>query len=360
MHSQVFATMCRGASLCMLSALLAVSGCSESSSETGASTSSGTSSHVAPDASSEDAPITDLRFVEADNGIDVTDRLGRTVHFDQPPRRIISLTPSTTEVLFAIGAGEHLVGATSHCNYPAEAEQIPRVGGGTLESLNQELIVGLGPDLVLCKSDYHGPLLQNLDRLGIPALAVGPENLNEVYDQTLVLGRITDNAEEAAAVVQAMQRRVEAVVRQRPEGPGPIVFYQVWDDPLMTAGPQSFIGDLLRLSGARNLFDETPIRYPKVSPEVVVAGDPDVILAPSTHATPITREAILKRPGWGQIRAVREGRVHIIDGDSISRCGPRLVDALEEIASVLYLREGESPAAPGGSLEDAAVGKHSP
>lgn len=266
----------------------------------------------------------------------VTDRLGRRVDFSALPQRIVSLSPSLTEILFAVGAGDRIVGATQYCDYPPEAEDIPRVGGGTMESLNQETIVSLGPDLVLCKGDSHEPLLRNLERLGIPALALGPETMAELYGHTRMLGQLTGNSQRAESMVKTMQQRVAAVSDRIPEGERPTVFYQVWDDPLMTAGPRSYIGELLRLAGARSLFEESEIRYPKVSPEVVVAGNPDVIIAPATHATPVTVESILARPGWSQVRAVQEKRVYVIDRNHISRCGPRLVNALEEIVGVLY------------------------
>ena len=272
----------------------------------------------------------------ADFDVTVSDRLDRQVSFSAASRRIVSLTPSMTEVLFAIDAGDRIVGATTHCNYPPAAEEIPRVGGGTLESINQESIIALNPDLVLCKWDKYEPLLRNLERLGVRVLALGPETLAELYDDTRMLGQVTGNSAQAEALVETMQRRVEMVVRQVPAGDGPKVFYQVWNDPLMTAGGNSFIGELLVLAGFENLFEETPIRYPKVNPEVVVAGDPDIILAPSTHGAPVTIESILTRPGWSRVRAVREKRIYLLNRDTISRCGPRLVDALEEIVAAAY------------------------
>ncbi len=287
--------------------------------------------------------VTDSEPSAFDSAVTVADRLERRVSFVASPQRIVSLTPSMTEVLYGIGAGERIVGATKYCNYPPAAKDLPRVGGGTLESINQESIVALEPDLVLCKWDNHEPLLKNLERFGIPVLALGPESLAGLYRQTRMLGRVTGNTRQAKALVESMQQRVEAVTDRIPAGDGPKVFYQVWDDPLMTAGPQSFIGELLSLSGGRNLFEKTPVRYPKVSPEVVVDGDPDVILAPSTHAAPVTIRSILTRPGWSRVRAIREQRVHLIDGDKVSRCGPRLVDALEEIVSVLYPERFSSP-----------------
>ena len=288
----------------------------------------------------------------AESKLTVTDRLDRRVSFAAPPQRIVSLTPAMTEVLFAIGAGDRVVGVTQYCDYPPRAKDLPRVGRGTLESLNQEKIVAMRPDLVLCKWDNHVPLVNTLDRLGIPALALGPETLAELYTQTELLGQIVGNVEQAESLVESMGKRVDAVAQRVPSGERPTVFYQVWDNPLMTAGPNSFIGELLNLAGGRNLFGETPIRYPKVSPEVVVAGDPDVILAPSTHDTAVSPESILQRPGWGQVSAIRDKRVHLIDGDKVSRCGPRLVDALEEIASVLHPQQFLLPSETAAS-EDA-------
>lgn len=305
---------------------------------------------------SGDRVISEGEFSSAFSRITVTDRLDRRVSFDAPPQRIVSLTPSITEVLFAIGAGDRIVGATEHCNYPPEAADLPRVGGGTLESLNQEVIIGAEPDLVLCKWDNHLPLLKNLERLNIPVLALGPETLAELYDQTRMLGRITGNLPQSERLIASMQQRVDAVTARIPTKNGPTVFYQVWDDPLMTAGPNSFIGELLTLAGLRNLFENTPIRYPKVSPEVVVAGNPDVILAPSTHATPVTAESILGRAGWGGVRAIQDKRVYVIDGDSVSRCGPRLVDALEEIVGVVHA-DGLRSTAPESKAGDSNESK---
>lgn len=284
----------------------------------------------------------------------VTDHLGRRMSFDEAPRRIVSLTPSITEILYEIGAGGLLVGATKYCNYPPEAADLPRVGGGTLESLNHERIIALQPDLVLCKGDIHEPLITTLDRLGIPALALGSDTLAELYDEIRVLGSVAGTSRQAAALVVSMRRRVDAVAKGIPSGEGPKVFYQVWDEPLMTAGPDSFIGELLTIAGARNVLQGTAIRFPKVNPEVVIAENPDVILAPSTHATPVTLESILSRSGWADVRAIRDKRVHLIDGDQISRCGPRVVDALEEIARMLYPNRFP-PASADGQPSDYAT-----
>ena len=282
---------------------------------------------------------------DGESSVMVNDRLNRKVRITNVPQRIISLSPSTTELLFAIGAGSQVVGATQHCNYPREAATLPRVGGGTLESLSREKIVDMEPDLVVCKWDNHEPLIDMLERFDIPVLAFGPETLDELYKEALVLGRVTRCEAGAGELVAEMRRRVDsmtALVGSIPAENRRTVFYEVWDEPLMSAGPNSFIGELLQLAGLRNIFSDTVIRYPKVSAEVVVARNPDVILSPTTHATTVSREKILKRQGWNDVTAVREEQVFLIDGDQVSRCGPRLVDALEDIIRLVYAESYEA------------------
>lgn len=274
--------------------------------------------------------------------ITITDLLDRKVTLAKAPTRIVSLTPSMTEMLYFIGAEDRLVGVTSYCNYPPEAQEKEIIGGGTIDSLSREKIVALKPDLVLCKWDNHESLIAQLDEWNIPALAFGAESFEGMYEEILQLGQITETSDRAESGVNDLKQRVALVLKRVEEnrnGPAPKVFYQVWDDPLMSAGPNSFIGQLLDMAGAENLLAGTDIRYPKVSPEIVIAGNPDVIIAPSVHAIPITPDSILSREGWENLSAIKNRRVYIIDGDSVSRCAPRLVDALEEVVKHLY---GES------------------
>ncbi|GAA5507030.1 cobalamin-binding protein [Novipirellula caenicola] len=269
----------------------------------------------------------------------VVDRLDRELRFEAIPRRIVSLSPSTTELLFAIGAGPQVVGATKHCNYPDAATEVPRVGAGTLESISRETILSLQPDLVLCKWDTHQPLVDPLTRLGIPVIAIGPENLQALFQEARLLGKVLGRESEADALVNSMTTRLDHVtslVEQIPPRERRSVFYEVWDDPLMTAGPNSFIGELLTLGGMKNIFADTSVRYPKVSSEVVVHRNPEVILAPSTHADQVSVQQLLLRQGWSEIAAIREQQVFLIDGDQVSRCGPRLIDALEQMITAVY------------------------
>lgn len=269
----------------------------------------------------------------------MVDRLDRRVCLAGVPRRVISLAPATTELLFAIGAGDLLVGATDHCNYPPAALQIARIGGGTMQGISHEIIVSLKPDLILGKWDTHQPLIESLDRMGIPMLAIGADSLAGLYEDAEMLGRVTGHEGEADRLIASMQSRVKALtswVETVPKEKRRRVFYEVWDAPLMTAGPQSFIGELLELGGMVNVFDDTTVAYPRISDEVVLERNPEVILAPSTHQERVSLNNLLKRQGWDRVSAIKNRQVFLIDGDRVSRCGPRMLDALEEMIGHVY------------------------
>ena len=267
------------------------------------------------------------------------DRLKRTVCFTAIPQRIVSLSPSTTELLFAIGAGHQLVGATEHCNYPPAAAKLTRVGGGTLQGISRETILSLSPDLILCKWDSHQPLIEPFERFKVPIMAVCPDTLAELYEEATLLGQVTGHVSEASELVENMKRRVVALtswVDSVPMDQRLRAFYEVWDEPLMTAGPKSFIGEMLEMGGMKNIFFDATVRYPRISDEVVLDRDPEVILAPSTHRSQVSLEILAKRQGWARIAAIRERQVFLIDGDRVSRCGPRMLDALEEMIRAVY------------------------
>lgn len=293
-----------------------------------------------------EAKITEVSAVHETSERVAVDRLNREVRFKATPQRIISLMPAATELMYAIGAGSQLVGVTKNCNYPPEAETLERVGGGTMESISREKIVSLKPDLVLCKWDHHQPLMETLAQFNIPALAIGPETLEQLFAEATTLGDITGHAEEATQLIAAMRLRLEKIsarVDLIPLSQRRKVFYEVWDDPLMTAGPGSFIGEALRLAGMENIFEDATAAYPKVSDEVVVARNPDVIFSPSTHASRVSLEKMLQRQGWGEVTAIKDKHVFIVNGDHISRCGPRLLDAIEEMISLAYPNVGVPP-----------------
>ncbi|WP_404305014.1 ABC transporter substrate-binding protein [Neorhodopirellula lusitana] len=317
----------------------------------------------------------------ADSSATITDRLGRVINADIKASRIVSLSPETTELLFALDLGPMIVGATQYCDYPAAALEIPRVGGGIMESLSTESIIAARPDLVLCKWDAHAPLVESLDRLNVRSMAVGAQSLAELFEEAVWLGKVTGHEEQAERFIAGMKSRRDQLVEvvqkaqrerstlpklnqetslnqeahfdqetqfdqepglnqksepDRKPGTKLKVFYEVWGDPLMSAGPDSFIGEILRLAGLENILPDSSTRYPRISAETVLRANPDLILAPTVDFSDLDVESIRSRPGWDQIAAVRNHRIHLLSGDEVSRCGPRLMDALAEIILAAY------------------------
>lgn len=269
----------------------------------------------------------------------IVDRLDRRVAVGDPATRIVSLTPASTELLFALELGPSVVGATSYCNYPPAALKIPRVGSGTLESLSLESIISAKPDLVLCKADSHEPLVDSLDRMNIPVLAIEPQSMQELFEEARWIGQLTGRETEAEAFIKAMTLRREhlsKIVERVQPNPPLKVFYEVWDDPLMTAGSNSFINEILTLAGLENIIADTSVRYPRISVETVLQGQPDLIFLPTTDFEQSQLDRVRLRPGWQSIPAVANHRIYQISADEVSRCGPRLLDALEQMIRAAY------------------------
>lgn len=271
--------------------------------------------------------------------ITVSDDLGRSVTLERVPQRIVSLAPSVTEILFAIGAGPQVVGRTTFCNYPAEVAALPTVGGFAATSISIEAIVGLQPDLVIAGSARQQPVVEQLERLGLPVVVLAPDSIEAVYDGIRLLGGLTGHADEADRVVATMQQRiaaVTAVVATIPAAERPRVYWEVSGDPLITAGPHTFIGQMIELVGATNIFADAQDEYPRINPEMVVERNPQVILGPDSQADQLNSAALRARPGWDVIEAVRTGRVYTLNADIVSRPGPRLAEAIEALAAQLY------------------------
>lgn len=269
----------------------------------------------------------------------ITDRLGRVVTLSRPPIRIISLSPSATEMIFAVGAGDRLVGVTQYCNYPSDALTISRVSSGTIEGVNRESILDLKPDVIFFKADHHQSLIDTFDKFGIPMVGVGAESIQEMFQEALDLGRLLETETVAEQLVSQMRSELEAQTRRVAsisDDARKRVFYVVWDDPLMTAGPQSFIGELIGIAKGKNIFDDVKLGYPQISSELVVDRDPQVIIRPSSDDDTNNLDRILDRRGWEGISAIRDKQVRTIDGDQISRCGPRLLQVLPSLIEAIY------------------------
>jgi iron complex transport system substrate-binding protein len=252
------------------------------------------------------------------------------------PARIVSIAPSMTEVLFAVGAGPRVVGVTRFCDYPPEVQSLPRVGG--FLDISLEAVVRLRPDLVVgVPNSSNRSVVERLGDLGIPVLLAEAHNLEDVYRLVREVGRAVGRRERAEEIVSSMRERVAAVERAVSGKPRPRVLFAYGRDPLIVAGPGSFADELLRLAGAVNLAAEARIRYPTYTIERVVKLAPEVIVDSFMAEGRPTPEALLGR--WGRfasLPAVQSGRIHWVDPQLFARPGPRLVLALEEIARLLH------------------------
>jgi len=260
----------------------------------------------------------------------LTDDLGRKVILQAEPRRVVSVLPSTTETLCALGLCERLVGVDDYSDFPASVSKLPKVGG--LYNPNIEAMVALKPDLVVVSK--YGKLAESLAAAGITVLAVNPETYDEVFSKTLVLGRVMNREAQAKTLVIQMRRdiaRIEILTKNAVRKP--TAYYEVDPTPY-TVGPNSFIGVLLGKAGAVNIIPASLGDFPKISPELVVQQNPQLILG-------VDLATARARPGWANIAAVKSGRVTaIVPGSALdnllTRPGPRLPMALAALAKIVH------------------------
>ena len=256
-----------------------------------------------------------------------------------PPERIVSLLPSLTEMIFAVGAGDQVVGVTNLCTYPPEAASRTKVGGYVPSSMSLERVVSLRPDLVIASGDIQQPVVEELRRLGVRVETVLARDVAGVIDGVRRVGVLVGHEQDANALASRLRREIDEL-RQRFAGIAdegkPRVFYEVWHEPLMTAGQRSFISELIELAGGRSLFHEVDREYFQVSFEEVVRRRPEVILGAEIEGAMGNLASLAELPGWRELPAVRDGRVFAVDGDIVSRPGPRVTEALRLIARRLH------------------------
>jgi iron complex transport system substrate-binding protein len=262
----------------------------------------------------------------------LTDGKGRSVTLPAAPQRIASLSPAVTEILFAIGAGSQVAAVDKFSDFPPEAKTRQQLDAF---QPSVEAIAGAQPDLVLVFFD-PGNLVDGLARAGVTVFFLEtPTSVDGVLEQIRLLGEATGHPLEAEELVGAMQRRIDAISeRLAAVQQGPRLFHEV-DNQLYTAAPNSFVGDLYLILKAQNIAAGTAQAFPQLSQEAIIQQDPEVIVLADVAAGE-SPETVKARPGWGSISAVKNNRIYAIDPDIVSRPGPRLVDALETLAKLLY------------------------
>lgn len=277
----------------------------------------------------------------------VTDDAGHVVRLAGPAQRVISLIPSVTETLVALGATDRIVARTRYDVAPQVAT-LPSVGGGIDPSI--EAIVGLHPDLVLAwDNDKRREVPTRLASLGIPVFTMRTEDTSDVFRGIANLGRLTGRDAAARGLAAAIRAQLDTVRRSVAGRPVPTVLYVVYNDPPMTAGPDSFIGQLIGVAGGRSVFGDSRQLWPTVSMEAIVHRDPDIIVLPIGEFKDATVARLHLLPGWRDLRAVREGHIVPVPVELVSRPGPDVGRAAR------LLRDAFHPElAGGGSVRQAS------
>lgn len=265
---------------------------------------------------------------------EVVDDAGRRVRIPLRPERIITLAPNLTEIVYAVGAGPRLVGNTTFCDYPAEAKQVAKVGDTLHPSI--ERIIALRPQLILVSTASQlEAFTRQLDEQNIAVYVTDPHDLNGVFHSIEVIGELADEREKAASLVSGLRARA-ASVEERVGKEKPVsVFYQLSAEPLYTAGRDSFITDLVRRAGGVSTTAEVPGAWPRYSDEAALAARPDVIIMATGDSMGAQANAEVAQP-LRRSPAVVNNRVYKINGDYLSRPGPRLVDGLEQMARAIH------------------------
>lgn len=264
--------------------------------------------------------------------ISITDDAGRSHTFAAPPARIVSIAPSNTEILFAVGAGERVVAVDRFSDYPAEAKTKENVGSYIKPDL--EKLIAAAPDVVFATRVHLKEVIPQLEARGIPAVVLEPKDLDQVLDRIGLVGKITGREDAARTLVAGLRARIARVSEKIAGAPRPRVFFEI-DPKLFTAGPGTFIDDLIGRAGGTNIAADATTAYPKLGSEIVVLKDPEVIVLADEVAGE-TAEKVKARSGWQSIAAVRSGRIVAIDPNITNRPGPRLVEGLEALARALH------------------------
>ena len=269
--------------------------------------------------------------------IEITDQLGRVIKLDGTPQRIVSLAPSNTEILFALGLDDRIVAVTDFCDYPPQAKEKPSIGG--FSTPNMEKLVALSPDLILTTS-IHENIIPKFEERGMTVFTLSPKTLDEVLEAIALVGKITGTEKQASGLLMEMGSRVKEVTARTdilPENQRPAVFYVIWHDPLMTSGSGTLQDDLIIKAGGTNIARELT-DYAGISLESVIAASPEVMIAGGGHGTgkDLTFRFVETETRLRGTDARRHNRVYMIDANLASRPGPRIVDALEMFAGFIH------------------------
>jgi iron complex transport system substrate-binding protein len=266
------------------------------------------------------------------HALSVQDDSGKRIELNAPAQRIISLAPHVTEQLYAIGAGDKIVGAVEYSDYPEAAKHLPRVGGYT--RLDLEQILTLQPDLIVgWQSGNNTQQLERLETMGFTVYRSEPRRLDDIAEGMSRLGVLTGTPQQAQQQADHFRQGVEALRHSTQGKTARSVFYQIWNRPLMTVNGEHLINDVITLCGGRNIFAGLPVLTPKVSEEAVIAADPEVIIASGMGQE--RPEWLEDWRQWPQMKAVKNNALYSIDPNIIQRATPRLLEGVAVICRLL-------------------------
>lgn len=284
-------------------------------------------------------PATTSAATPGEHAITIIDDFGEAITIRGVPKRIVSLGPSNTEILYALGLGDRVIGVTDYCNYPEEAREKAKVGG--YSTVNLEKVVALEPDLVLAAFGNTEDAIERLRGLGLTVVSLNPETIEDVLSDIELIGEITGKETEASVCTDGLNQRIRAVtektvaLKERPS-----VAQVVWYDPIWVSGNRTFQDELIRMAGGENAFDASD-GWTIVGLEEFFTTDPQYVIVNSgtgmgDSSYDILHDFFTKEPRFQNLSAVRNGHIYTIDADIISRGGPRIVDALEVVANDLH------------------------
>ncbi|AKL94466.1 ABC-type Fe3+-hydroxamate transport system, periplasmic component [Clostridium aceticum] len=290
------------------------------------------------------SPANTEENLEAGATIEVTDGLGNIVSLNEEPKRIISAVPSHTEILFALGLEEHIIAVSEYCDYPVEALDKEKIGG--YKNLNIERIIELEPDILFIYGEGDEEVVQQILASGITVARYEPETIEEIFETIISMGEVTGREETAEAIVGELTAKKDNILEKIKDQEVVGVFYEIWDEPLMTAGSGSFMDELINLAKGENIAADGEGAYPIFSIEALVERNPQVYLLPASHVMAFDEmtekdiqeriDEIKSRPGFGEISAIQHNRVGLLEPNIVSRPGIRIIEALEAVARAIH------------------------
>ncbi len=269
----------------------------------------------------------------APQGITITDDIGRTVQIKGIPQRIISLSPSNTEIVYALGLEDRLVGVTTYDNYPEAVKNKPQVS--QYSTVDVEKVVSYKPDLILASNIQKTGAIPAFDKLGIAVITLEPETIEETLNDITLIGRISSNTKQAETLVADLQNRIKTVTDKLTTSEKPRTFFLTWHDPIWTAGSNTVIGELMTKAGGTNIAADLN-GHSQIDLESVIQRNPQIIFVMSSMGDQDSSYSYVKNePRFQATDAVKKNQVYKVDSDIFGRTTPRLVDGLETMAKLI-------------------------